>query len=808
MKLLRITLLVVMASLLTAGLIYSSDSGDNDWPRWRGSNYDGKSLQKGVFKFDQGYGLKVVWTKPLGSGYSSISIADGRAVTMFSDSTFDYVVALDVDNGTELWRFKLDSTYKGHDGSHDGQISTPTIDGDKVYVYTIKGHLLAFDAKTGKKLWSRDVKSEIKPLEPVYGFGSSPIVVGDVLMCQVGDPKTHTICGFDKDTGKLLWSAAADTINYQSPIYATLLGEDQVVGVGDHKIFGVKPANGEILWEYRHNGRKNSFNPIVVSDSEIFINHSFRESALLKFSKSDGKYQIEEVWKNRNIRGSHNVSVYHDGYIYGYSGRFLTCVNAKTGETAWKSRPPGAGLIMMVDDHLVVLTRQGTLHVAKASPEDYVELASTEVFDGLTWTPISFANGSIYARSLTEIARIDIAPVAQLTLDQPEIQVVNPEGRFAQFVKKVEAAPDAEKKKMVEEFVNDNPNSPLIEEGKFAHIYFYGEAKDMAMAGDMLVSGREVPLTRIPGTDFFFASYDLEPNARLDYYFRHDFDNAITDPRNPHSVGSFTSPNQQASVLRMPKWKVPTHFDEPKEGVARGTIETFEFESATLGNTRNLHVYLPAGYADSKDRYPAVFVNYGNFAKDMGLMPNSLDNLIAGGMIHPIIMVFVEAPQSGQEYSRNGRDNFAKMYAEELIPHIDGKYRTKADADSRLLMGGDEGAFAAFFAAFTYPDKFHNIAGQSTHFFETAGGAELKKLVEESDKLPINIYMEWSENYELRYGNGLSWKDLNVTAHQMLTDKGYNVTAVKTNQGFGFGSWRANTDKILMKFFGKKKTMK
>ncbi len=787
MKVVRITLLSALLSLFTAGLIYGSDSGDNDWPRWRGKDMNGKSSEKGVFKFDQGYGLKVSWKKPLGSSYSSVSIADGRAVTMFSDSTFDYVVALDVDNGDELWRFKLDSTYKGHDGSHDGQLSTPTIDGDKIYVYAIKGHLLALDAKTGKKLWSHNVKSEINPLEPRYGFGSSPIVVDDVLMCQVGDPKTHTICGFDKNSGKLLWSAAADTINYQSPISMTLLGEEQVIGVGDHKIFGVKPADGEILWEYRHNGR---------------------ESALLKFSKSDDKYQIEEVWKNRNIRGSYNTSIYQDGYLYGYSGQFLTCVNARTGETAWKSRPPGQGLFMVVDGHLVIVTVRGTMHVAKASPEAYVELASTQVFNGLTWTPISFANGSIYARSLTEIARVDIAPVDQLTLDQPEIQVVNPEGNFAKFVKKAEAASDADKKKMVEEFVGKNPKSPHIEEGKFAHIYYYGEAKDMAMAGDMLPMGQEVPLTNIPGTDFFFASYELEADARLDYYLRHDFDNVITDPRNSHSVGSFTSPSQQASALRMPEWNVPTHFDEPNEGVARGTIETFEFESTTMGNTRNLHVYLPAGYADAKNRYPTVFVNYGNWAKDMGLMPNSLDNLIAGGMIHPVIAVFVEAPQSGQEYSRNGRDNFAKMYAEELISHIDDKYRTKANADSRLLMGGDEGGFAAFFAAFTYPDKFLNIACQSTHFYETAGGAELKKLVEESDKLPINIYMEWSENYELRYGNGLSWKDLNVAAHQLLIDKGYKVTAVKTNHGFGFGSWRVNTDKILTKFFGKTQTMK
>ena len=112
MKVVRIILLVVIASLLTAGLIYSYDSGDNDWPSWRGKDTDGKASQKGVFKFDQGYGLKIGWKKPLGSSYSSVSIADGRAVTMFSDSTFDYVIALDTKSGDKLWRFELGQKLK------------------------------------------------------------------------------------------------------------------------------------------------------------------------------------------------------------------------------------------------------------------------------------------------------------------------------------------------------------------------------------------------------------------------------------------------------------------------------------------------------------------------------------------------------------------------------------------------------------------------------------------------------------------------------------------------------------------------
>lgn len=794
------TFLTFILVLALGQILIASESGASDWPRWRGKNMDGKALQTGVFNFDQGYGLKVNWLKPLGSSYSSVSIADGRVVTMFSDSTFDYVVALDPSNGAELWRYQIDSTYVGHDTSHDGQISTPTIDGDYVFVYGRKGQLFALSAENGKLIWSRNVKEEISPLEPFHGFGSSPIVVGDVLMCQTGGTKEHTVCGFNKSDGKLLWSAGADTINYQSPVSATFFGDEQLIAVADHNVYGINPESGEIFWAHRHNSGSQSINPLVIGEDKIFLKLR-RQSTMLQLSKTDGKYSVAELWKTNNIRQTFNSTVHLNGYLYGYSGRFITCVDVATGNTVWKSRPPGDGFLILVDDHLVILTKRGTLHVAKASPEDYVEMASTQVFSGLTWTPPSFAAGSIYARNLFEIARVDIAPVDQLiTLDQPEVETINPNGGFAKFVKKVETASDNEKKMLIDKFVKSQKSFPVIEDERFAHFIYNGEAKDIAMAGDMLAPGQEVPLNRINGTNFFFASFELEPDARVTYQIRKDFDNVISDPLNPHVAPAGPVMQGAGSELRMPGFKPVDHFAEPKAGVARGNIETFEFESKILSNKRNVHVYLPAGYTESKDRYPVLFVNYGQGAKDQMQMPNSLDNLIASKQIRPIITVFVEAPQSFQEYSRAGRDQHAQMYAEELLPHIDQKYRTKANADSRVIMGGDEGGFAAFYAAFNYPDIFRNVAGQSTHLHKPDGGDALTKIVSESEQLPIKIYMDWGK-YDLIYQNGLSWPQLNEDFVKLLKEKGYSVDARKVNDGFGWASWRNRTDKILEAFF-------
>ena len=73
-----ISLLLVLAfGLMPAEDVYAKGAAV-DWPRWRGANFDGTASKTGVFKFDQGFGLSIAWREPLGSGYSSVSIAEAQ----------------------------------------------------------------------------------------------------------------------------------------------------------------------------------------------------------------------------------------------------------------------------------------------------------------------------------------------------------------------------------------------------------------------------------------------------------------------------------------------------------------------------------------------------------------------------------------------------------------------------------------------------------------------------------------------------------------------------------------------------------
>ncbi|MGH7451779.1 MAG: hypothetical protein ACRENG_10565, partial [bacterium] len=122
-----IVLFIVMLQSQASALITAS----NDWPRWRGTNYNGTATQQNIF--GENSALKIIWKKKLGSGYSAISIANGHAITMCSDGEYDYVVSLDPESGNEQWRYRIDTTYPGRDGANPGPVSTPTIDDNRVF---------------------------------------------------------------------------------------------------------------------------------------------------------------------------------------------------------------------------------------------------------------------------------------------------------------------------------------------------------------------------------------------------------------------------------------------------------------------------------------------------------------------------------------------------------------------------------------------------------------------------------------------------------------------------------------------------
>jgi len=796
-----ILLFTVMPPSQASALI----SASNDWPRWRGANYNGASTQQNIF--GENSALKIVWKKKLGSGYSAISIANGHAITMFSDGEHDYVISLDPDSGNEQWRYRIDTTYPGRDGANPGPVSTPTIDDHRVFAIGPKGQLFALNLKTGKALWSTHLIEKNQAVRPHWGFTTSPLVYGELLIVETGGTQNNAITAFNKKTGKVVWSAGSDNIEYQSPLIANIAGRAQLLWAGEKSFYGFEPNTGKELWRYVHGGDgfyQRIANPVLVGENKMLLTNGSAQAKLIQVAPSDTGFAVTEIWKSVDLKRNYNIPVYHEGYIYGFSGDFLTCVNAHSGELAWKSRPPGNGFTILVDGHLVIMTKRGSLHVAKASPEGYVEIANQPLFDKLVWSPPSFANGKFYVRnSFDEIACVGVVnrSLAAVEKSSSPPSLFFPNSEFGKFVKQVENT--SGKRALIDKFINSQKQFPVIEGDSLVHIIYRGEARDVALRGDMFDYGDEIPMHHLDGTDFFHASFKFVPEAFLSYQFVKDLDERIADPRNPHKIGA-TMQVGETSEIYMPRSARPQHFYEPATG-SRGRLDTLTFASEkiqvgrrTWGGERRIQVYLPPDYDATTKRYPVIYVNDGDNAVEIGKMKNTLDNLI-GKTVQPVIAVFIQSINP-YEFARLERDLYARMVAEKLVPFIDEKYRTTATPEARAILGGDEGGYSALYIGFRHPKVFWKVAGQSVCPIAD-GGPELVELVQKSPALPLRLYMDWG-TYDYRYASyEYDARGFSQSFTKLLQGKKYQIAGGEVNEGSDYASWRRRTDKILQAFF-------
>jgi len=790
---LSIILLVPTASRVSAG-------PTTDWPGFRGANGDGVSSATNIFDRG-GVRLEVAWKRPLGSGYSGVAVAEGRAVTMFSDGKADVVVAFDAADGRELWRYPIDLTYKGHDGSQDGPIPTPLIADGRVFAIGPRGRLFALDAATGKEVWKTDLVAEHGAVKPHWGFGTSPLIAWGVLVVQVG-AKGAMVCGFDPQTGRRVWAAGDDAVNYQSPIPYSEDGGPRVLAAGEKKLLCLDPKTGEVLWEYAHEGGGERgapcLVPVSIDATRVLLKHQDDRSKLVEVADRDGRTVFQSLWESPSIGKTFAVAVHHDGHVYGFNGRTLTCVEAATGQTAWRSREPGDGFCIIVDGHLVVVTKEGGVHVAPAAPQGYQEVAGVKVFDSLCWTPPSFAGGSIFARSFGEIARVDIRPGAGPAPARPKGDSEIAGTRWAEFLDRLREADD--KPAAIERFLDSVERFPMVElDGRVIFIY-RGPGEDLVLGGDLTGFGSQRRMKRVEGTDLFYCVSRLEPDARVNYAFVRDFQ-AVPDPLNPRRTTAtgfdaemelcFGNARTELSWVAMPGWKPPTHLDPPEES-RRGRIESHTFKSEALGAEVAIDVYTPAGYDQGAEALPVAYIHAGQIARGELRLVEALDNLI-GRRVAPILAVFIN-----HDPPFFNADVYAKMAAQELPAFVDARYRTARSRDGRGHVASGLACYGAMHTVLGHPDKAGKLGLQSPFMI---GVSYIEPVMKEASRAPLTIYLDWCK-YDVR--SSLEDWSMPKTGRELdryFREHGYRPVGGEAHDGSGVASWQNRTDDLLEALF-------
>jgi outer membrane protein assembly factor BamB len=377
------------------------------WPGLWGPSRNGTT--SGSLQASDGQ-AQVLWRRSVGGGYSEIAVVRGRAFTLELRDGVDYIVAIDGTTGRELWRVRIGATYRGHGGSDDGPISTPAIDGNDLFVAGPRGHLIAVDVSTGRERWRHDLASEFEATMPTWGFAASPLIEGPLVVVPTGGPNSRGLLAFDRLSGKLVWNAAvAKATAYSSAIAGPIAGTRQIVAVASDRLYAVDPSSGRVLWEAPGTGGTIEVsNSAAILPGDRVLLSNWEESIMVRVTRDQQGWSVRELWRSNRLRNANGPTIYRDGFLYGFAGSILVCVNADTQEIAWRERT-GAGTVIAVGSQLVVLGQEsGEMSIIDMSPERFILRHRVRVLaEGIrAVTGPSFEDGRLFMRNLREIVAI------------------------------------------------------------------------------------------------------------------------------------------------------------------------------------------------------------------------------------------------------------------------------------------------------------------------------------------------------------------------------------------------------------------
>jgi outer membrane protein assembly factor BamB len=354
--------------------------------------------------------LPPIWKQPIGLGYGSFTVADGRAYTIEQRRRQEVVAAYDPNTGRELWTQGWNAAYT--DSTGDGPRTTPTWDDGRLYALGATGELRCLDAKTGAVVWGKNILTENHAENLQWAMAASPLVVDDKVIVLPGGTSGNSVVAYNKLNGAPIWKVLNDKQAYVSPMLVTLAGRRQIIVVSSSRAVGLEPSDGSLLWSYPWDTDMgiNVSQPIMVSNNRFFISAGYgKGAALVEVAGSGKNLTARTIWENINMKNKFNSSVLHQGYVYGLDEGILTCVDVNTGERKWKGGRYGYGQVLLASGHLIVMSDSGELVLLRASPDQQSEIARFQALEGKTWNYPAIANGRLLVRNANEMAAYNIA---------------------------------------------------------------------------------------------------------------------------------------------------------------------------------------------------------------------------------------------------------------------------------------------------------------------------------------------------------------------------------------------------------------
>jgi outer membrane protein assembly factor BamB len=399
-----------------------------NWPTWRGPNYDNTSNEKNL-PTEWGPGKNIVWElKMPGRGSSSPVVWGDRIFLTAMDGDDEVALLCITTDGKELWRRKFPISRGGRTGPRgegDNATASPSTDGKHVWIFTTAGDLACLDFD-GKEIWRWNVQQKYGNFRIQFGMHSTPLLYGDRLYVGTLHKGGEWIFAVDKNTGEVAWkidrhgegakgTESPDT--YSSPQIWRKGDKSLLLIHGNDTTSAHKLDNGMEVW------RVTDLNPTHRGDWRFVASPGVAEDVIViptckngpttaidpQAAGTVGAGSPSERWRLGRTTDVPTPLI-HDGlvYIVREDGN-MSCYDAKTGKPHYSNERTNntrhRASPVLADGKIYLADRNGVVCVVQTGPT-FKLLAKNSLQDEFNGTP-AVSGGRIYLHGFDKLYAIE-----------------------------------------------------------------------------------------------------------------------------------------------------------------------------------------------------------------------------------------------------------------------------------------------------------------------------------------------------------------------------------------------------------------
>lgn len=402
--------------------MWSDPAFAGEWPQILGPSRNGiAAADERLAESWPADGPRAVWRREVGSGYAGVAVAGNRVLLFHRLGNEEVVEALDAGTGQPLWRAAHPTTFRPQVGGGDGPLCVPLVHDGRVIVFGAQGVLRCLDVTTGAERWRRDTHREFNAPEDYFGAGSTPIVVQDRVIANVGGARNDAgVVAFALDTGETAWTATSEPASYSAPVVTAVGGTPHVLMVTRYACLLLDPQTGALRWRFPFGQRGPTVNaaaPVIAPAGRLLVTAAYGVGSVSAAFDAAG---FRRIWEGTDAFATQYCTpIALDGHAYCIDGRddvpptSLACVALDSGRVIWREANFGYGTLLAADGRLLAAKTDGEIILLTATPAGVTLHARARPLAGTVRALPALAAGRLYLRDDTTLVCLDVGRPSQ-----------------------------------------------------------------------------------------------------------------------------------------------------------------------------------------------------------------------------------------------------------------------------------------------------------------------------------------------------------------------------------------------------------